>query len=38
VQLGTDPLRTDTDGDDFSDYAEVVAETDPLNPRSFPRR
>lgn len=32
----TDPLLPDTDGDSFSDSTEVHANTDPLNPDSFP--
>jgi hypothetical protein len=32
----TDPVLADTDGDTFSDGAEVAAGTDPLDPNSFP--
>lgn len=33
---GTDPLLSDTDGDDFSDGEEIASLTDPLDPSSFP--
>ena len=33
---GTDPRRFDTDGDGFGDGAEVVAGSNPLDPRSVP--
>ncbi|MBU0668028.1 thrombospondin type 3 repeat-containing protein, partial [Patescibacteria group bacterium] len=32
----TDPLKSDTDLDDFSDYTEIKAGTDPLDPKSYP--
>ncbi len=35
-KLGTDPENPDTDGDTYSDGAEVVAWTDPLDPLSMP--
>jgi thrombospondin type 3 repeat protein len=34
---GTDPLVADTDGDGFSDGAEVAAGSDPKDPSSVPR-
>ncbi|MBD3190658.1 MAG: hypothetical protein GF308_08435 [Candidatus Heimdallarchaeota archaeon] len=33
---GTDPLITDTDGDEYSDYREVELGSNPLNPNSVP--
>jgi hypothetical protein len=35
-QLGLDPTKMDTDGDGYSDLAELQAGSDPLNPRSTP--
>lgn len=34
----TDPYDKDTDDDEFSDYEEILARTDPLNPKSNPQR
>jgi hypothetical protein len=34
--LGTSPTDTDTDGDTYSDYDEVAAGSDPLDPNSIP--
>ncbi|HUT80410.1 MAG TPA: hypothetical protein VMZ29_04330 [Candidatus Bathyarchaeia archaeon] len=36
--IGTDPNDRDTDHDGYSDYDEYFGSTDPLNPRSFPKR
>jgi hypothetical protein len=33
---GTDPTSPDTDGDGFTDFAEVAYGSDPLDPTSFP--
>ena len=38
IQLNTDPTRFDSDGDGFGDGTEVAAESDPLDPLSFPVR
>lgn len=34
---GTNPAKSDTDGDSYSDGDEVTAGTDPLDPNSFPQ-
>ncbi len=36
-KYNTNPLIWDTDGDGFSDGAEISSGTDPLNPNSYPR-
>lgn len=36
LELGTVPTKKDTDGDGFSDYAEVRGRSDPLDPLSTP--
>jgi hypothetical protein len=35
--LGTDPTRTDTDSDAWSDLAELIHGTDPCDPKDYPR-
>ena len=35
-ELGTDPSKKDTDGDGYSDYAEVSTHSNPLDPTSVP--
>ena len=34
----TDPLKADSDGDGASDYREVIAGTNPLDPKDYPNR
>jgi len=38
LKIGTDPNKADTDGDGYSDGAEVAAKSDPLDPKSVPAK
>lgn len=35
-KAGTNPIKLDTDGDGYSDFAEIRAKSDPLDPASIP--
>lgn len=36
ITLGTNPLKTDTDDDTYSDFSEILMGSDPLDPASTP--